>query len=767
MAPEDNTSQTTQIAIDEAMAALTPEDLEFLAEQQKRMELEAKNRRDKILSDVASQIEAKFRKRVGTRAVKERQWLFSMRLYLGSNANKMETYSPDKPFQYQTSTRAPEFNIVRTKCDIAIAQSISMQFAGGEKNWDIVGSPDPRGPDGQPVDPAMVDGAAERMERAIDDALINCDYGFHSRAAIRDRIILGVGILKGPMNTLNLHKKYRNLQSSSGRAVPQAVLETVNRPSVIRVNPWFFFPDDSVVDIKDAEDSIEAHPMGKNKLASLLNSQGTGFSDFADEIKELLEAGPSEFNSETFTQFTALTDTSNAYRNKYCVLEYHGPVEKTLLDELNIEPSFESPNEVYYGEIWVCQGKVINVKLSIIDGCYEVPYAMCTWEADPSSVFGIGVPMLVADQQLVINETYRMLLDNASRSSGPQVIIDKEKITPAGNTGSPSDWELRPDKVWYKNEYGEGKSSAFEFFEVPNISPQLAEIINIARGFAEEESGVPLLQAGLNSPGVVQNATGAQLMNQAATVVLDYKNEAWDDCVTEKVIRWVHDWMWEYNPDESIKADYEIDVKSSSEFRNKQIHVGNLEKLSVAAAQNPALGEMLNMQNVAKAQLSLMQLPNTEIVKSDEQIKQEQEARAQQPDPEMIKLQLEQRKLELEAQKMELEMQKLQFELQQQQQRELWEHEEKMGANYARIQEAQAQVISTEQQRELELIKLAASSEEHRQQILADLAKEGIKDKRDKFLAGLDFSLQLRDRMLQKEELQLAKKNGGGALSTV
>lgn len=761
---ENNTELVSNLDPEAAEQAL-----KLVAEELARVEEIKKAELSRVLDPVAEEIEKKFTTRSARRGTKESQWLLGMRLYLGSLANNPFSLNPDKPFNREQTGHKPEYNIVRTKCNIAIAQSVSMQFGGGDKNFDLTASPDPKDPMGNPVDPALAEMAARAMENVVQDQLLNCEYGHQSRMAIQDRIILGTGIMKGPINALNHKKKYRKLMTSQGKMVTQAQLEKVKEPSVVRVNPWFFFPDDSVTCIEDAEDAIEAHPMSQSKLYSLAISEESGFYEFKDTILELCKTPPKEYApSQTFTQFTNLTDPTNTYRGKYLVLEYHGPVSLEVLNQLSITPTYESPTGVYYGEIWACQGKVIRVELSYIDGCYKVPYATCPWEADPASVFGIGLPILVADQQLVINETYTMMLDNASASSGPQVIIDRLKVEPSAPMGGPSDYEIRPNKVWLYQDYGDKDArSAFEFFIVPNVTESLMNIINLARQLAEEESEVPLLQGGMQSPQVMNSATGAEIVRQTATVVLDYKNELWDDNITYNVINWMIDWNWENNDRPDILGDFEVDVKSSSDLRSKQIHIGNLEKLSVEASQNPALGQMVKMQNLTKARLSLMQLPTADIIKSDEQIQQEQQEAAKKPDPEMIKLEIEMKEAETKAKMAELKAMELEQNLTLQQQREAWEHEEKMSANYARVQESYAQVMAEETRRQTELIKLAQTEKTEAAWVYADLKKADMQDKREKFFKGLDHVATMREQMLQEEEIKLAKKNGGGALSTV
>lgn len=744
---------------------LSAEDLALLEEIAKRKAKEDANKLQQELDEIAAEIQGDFLGRVQRRATKDSQMLRAAKLYYGNAACNYGVETQDRPFRSTNQQNPPQFNIVKTKTTIALAQAISAQFSGGEKNWDILASKDPKGPDGQPADLHAVMLAADKMENVIEDQLADCDYGINIRKAMKDRIILGTGVLKGPINALNHVKRYRSLKGSDGKTVNKAVLEALNRPSIVHVSPWFWYPDDSVLDVRDCEDSIEVHLMSKSKLAALANSPDSGFSDFSSTIFEVLKTSAPEHQvTQNYIQFTSLSQHGVAYKDKYVVLERHGPISRSLLDKLSITPTYESPEDIYFGEIWCVNDRVIRVQLSAVDGCFEIPYAVAVWEPDPGHLFGIGLPIFLGDQQNVINKTYEMTLDNASNSSGPQMILNKELIEPA----TPEDWEFRPGKVWFYTDFADGDvRKAVEFFETPNATAELINLINLARGFAEEESEIPLMAAGLAPAQVVDSATGAQIQQQSSTIASDLKNEQWDDCITKRTIRWMHDWNWEYNPDESIKGDFDIDVRTSSEYKNKLLQIKDMEKLSVEASQNPDLATILNMPEVQRARISMMTLPSGNLVRTDEEIAKIQEEKANQPNPEMMKMQVDMAKIEVEKDKLALEQEKLRQEMTIRYEEAKMVHKAQMAAVYARTQESQAQVMAEELKRQTAMYQLAQKDEVDRAKIFADLKKADIQDQREKFLAGVDHANQLREYLLQEEEIKLAKKNGGGALSTV
>jgi hypothetical protein len=496
-------------------------------------------------------------------------------------------------------------------------------------------------------------------------------------------------------------------------------------------------------------DTIEVHPKTALELKKLIEHEGFD----SDALVKVLEKAPNEHRDNTWPEFAKVTNNNpDLYKNKYLVLEYHGPITRTQLDKLEIECTYDSLNDEYYGEVWVCEGEVIRIELESIEASFRVPYYISVWEKDPTSVFGFGVPLMMEDAQRVVNETWHMILDNSSMSSGAQVAMHKHLIEPANGK-----WELGPNQIWYLTDTGVNVQDAIQFFNVPNVTSSLVPILQMAQAFSEEESQIPLITAGLNSPEPADTATGGMMMRQASTTLLDFMSEEWDTCVTEPIITAWYAWNMQFNDDAEIKGQFRVDVRTSSQYKNKQLHIRDLEKLSVESAQNPAMAKWIKQDNLSRMRLSLMTLPSLEVIKTEEEVRAEEEAAKAnaQPDPEILKLQLEARKVALEEAR-------LQFEMQQQQQREAWEHEEKMSAVQARFIESQARVAVSQNEKDIAVLELMQKSEA----TAADLmTKEKIARENNQtsaFLAAMQETRKTQENELYATELELKRETGSG-----
>lgn len=712
--------------------------------EMERLAKEEDEKRKEILNGLAMDIERMFQQRANQRLNKDGEWDSCYRLYHAPLVDGDNFYS-DRPFEAKPGRKRPTPNVVRVKCDTAIANSYSMQFAADEKNWDIFPPPNNTDPD--------IPDRCRAMDKEIQTQLISCNYPLQARMAMEDRVILGTGVLKGPVNTGKMAVKY---VKQGDTWVPQVVKDY--SPTVERVPPWRFFPDMDVPVFDPCSEVIQYHPTTKQQLARYIKHPGFD----GEAIKEILQSqelgDPAYYNNSFLTTIDSKA-WSNAYMHKerFAVLEYHGTVAYDDVDKLGLCPTYESPTDEYYAEVWVCAGKVIRMQLENIEAQYRVPFYVSTWKDDPRSPFGFGHPLLLADSQRVVTESYHMILDNASLTSGPQVSMFQQYVQPVDN-----DYTIRPNKIWLLNDPTVSIKDAINFFTPTNVIPNIMPVLQLAKSFGDEESATTAMAAGLASPDNVDSATGQMIMKHSSTTILDFLAEEWDDQVTEPLINAYYAWNMQYNPKDEIKGDFVVDVKSSSEYKNKQMHIRDLERLSVEASQNKALAMWVNMGELQKARLALMHLPSNKIVRSQEEYDQAVQQDQQNPDPQMIELQIKMADAQRADRELQLKEAELKLRAHQEMQAAQWEHEQKQGSNFARVQEAQAQVIKARAEVEAEIIKLSAKDRQLAMQLQTQqLSQQNATDAKV-FMHSMTESRKAVEAQLTANELAYAKEHGKG-----
>lgn len=704
------------------------------------------------MESLSQSIMSKLKTRVSNRSAKQEEWLECSHLYYGSMYSNHEY--KETPFSNSAARRKrPDFNIVRTKCDTAIAQHIDMQFSIGEKNWDIW-------PAADNLEPSAATKCG-RMSDTIESQLESCRYAFNSREAIKDRIILGTGIMKGPTNLGKVKTTYYQ-DPMTGKWLTRT--SVVYNPVVERVDPWFFFPDDTVTDSSKLEDAIQVHPMSKYELMELRNLDGYD----KEAIEEVLKGNRTDYYTEQFTEYKKLVDANpSLFKDKYCVVEYHGPISRKYLTAAGIEPAIDSPLEDFYGEVWLVDGQIFRIELENIEGSFETPYSMVSWKTDPASVFGFGHPLTMKDQQRVVTQTWHMILDNASISSGPQAAIQQRYIIPADGK-----WELAPRKMWFLTDPMTKVQDAIQFFDVPNVLQYLTPVLGLAREFSDEESGTSALAGGLESSQMGASATGDVIAMKNSTVLLDAASEEWDDQVTNKIIRRMYAWNMQYNPDDSIKGNYSIDVRTSNEFKNKQMHVRDIEKISVEMAQNPHLAKWIKPDELTTLRLSLMTLPMRDLLRTPDEAaawEKQQQEQAAQSDPNAMKAQVEMAKLEVSKQQLALDekvammdLQIDQMRLEMEKQTLLMKEQVALANNQAMAMAAQASTLKAQ----LEYQASMAATQAKLAETGADRQIDAAKFDTDKQIEVASLKQQAiidnREQDLYEQEMQLKREKGEG-----
>jgi hypothetical protein len=215
-------------------------------------------------------------------------------------------------------------------------------------------------------------------------------------------------------------------------------------------------------------------------------------------------------------------------------------------------------------------------------------------------------------------------------------------------------------------------------------------------------------------------------------------------------------WNMQNNPKPEIKGAYVVDVRTSTEYKNKQLHVRDLEKLSVESAQNQELAKWINQPALQRSRLEMMNLPSKAIIKTSEEVQKDDEARANQgPPPEIMELQLKAREIAVKEGE-------LAHKVKSEQQQQLWDHEEKMTANQARLIESQARVAVSQNEKEIEILKLMQKDRAEAAKITANQQIQRENNLTSTFNKALEETRKSQENELYARELDIKEKTGSG-----
>lgn len=625
---------------------------------------EEKRRLQDRLNTLGASLQRKADEQVKLKNVIEQRWLDDLRQYHGQyDSETMKAIKSRKGSEVFV-------NITRHKANAAEARLADMLFPTDDKNWGIQPTPVPQlaklknegqvrqdPATGQQVDVAaeaariekQSEDAAKLMTKEIEDQLQECGYNAEARDTIHDAVVLGSGILKGPVVEGRTLKKWA--KTPEGR---QLTVEQEITPCARRVSAWDFFPDMSATRIEECEFFFERHYYTRAELADL--AQVPGFME--DPIREIITNEEGKRRA-TANSYLSQVREINGYTgdvgndNRYEVWEYYGSISEEDLDAAGIEYDTESLHELR-GTIWFVENRVIKVSLNPMDTA-EAPYSVFCFDEDDTNIFGQGVPYLMRNAQAVINSSWRMIMDNAGLSSGPQIVVNKQLVEPADG-----DWTMTPRKIWNLKEKMRSVHEVFGSYEISSHQQELANIFQVAKQLADEETSVPLIAQG-EQGNTTQTASGMSMLMNNANIVLRRSVKVWDDNVTRPMLQRFYDWNMQFNNKEEVKGDFKIDARGSSALMAREMQMQNMANL-MQMSQMPAFAPMTKFADLYRMALRQMQIPVNDVVMSDEEIQKLQQQQAQQPpqpeDP------LGEARLQLDSQKQQQDAQFKQQELQ-------------------------------------------------------------------------------------------------------
>lgn len=479
-------------------------------------------------------------------------------------------------------TRSVVFlNITRPYVDAASARISDMLLPTDDRAWLLKPTPIPRltvadvallgGPEKarETVEATMAEAkeAAEHMQRQIDDHLVESSFHGELRRLIEDSARIGSGVIKGPFP---VRRTFKVAQRDEMGMVSRISIDEI-RPGSKRVDPWNFFPDPACGDsIHNGSYTWEREYLSTRQLKEMILMPGYDRQELIAAIKE----GPSLTSARDATE-----STGKKPEDQFEMWIFHGNCDAEQLRELGVE--FDSEEDKLPAMAVLVNDRLVKVTLSAIDSG-EFPYDVLAWQYRPGMPWGMGIARQMRTVQRILNGSTRAMMDNAGLSAAPQIILG-DGLTPVDGK-----YTLYGGKMWRPepdSPSGDARS-AFQAFVVPSVQAEMMNIINFALKMAEDVTGMPSMLQGIR--GDAPNTLGGmQMQNNNATSVLRRLAKRFDDYITRPHIKRYFDWMMQYADDDSIKGDFEIEVRASSALVERDAQQQFLMQM-LAASKDPA-----------------------------------------------------------------------------------------------------------------------------------------------------------------------------------
>ena len=453
------------------------------------------------------------------------------------------------------------------------------------------------------------------MQDEIDRQLIACQYNGEGRKVLHDAAVMGTGIIKGPIVVNRVRKSWSPMKDSTDASV--FVLEMVKErdPASECVSPWNVFPDPSCGDdVHNGRGIYEYRTVTSKQLRDLSKQPGY----LPEQIGKVLEEGPADTpyvseNNQRERDDNAVKPHDSEH---FQLWEYWGEFSPEDLRTAGVDMPDSSTDSI--------SGCIIIVNKTVIKGFLnpietgDLPYDFMPWEMVDGSPWGYGVPFLMRPAQRVLNAAWRQLMDNSGLSVGPQVFIKARGVDPADGRR-----ELTGRKIWMCDDTVNPRD-AMAMVDIPNHGQEIQQIIDLAMKFADEESAVPALAQGekANAPDTVGGMT---ILMNSSNVVLGRMVKQFDDCITRPHISRYYDWNMAYSDKAEIKGDFQVDARGSSVLLLRDMHAQALLQLGQYQGSG-IISPFVNWEAWFKAVLKLQQIDPTDIMKTEAEIAQIQDA---------------------------------------------------------------------------------------------------------------------------------------------
>lgn len=659
----------------EPWAAEAPDDREMARREQERLQ--------GALRAIADAREAEADRRVGIRQPIERRWLTDLQQYHG-------IYDPETQTKLKKGKKSRQFiNATAPKTDTMSARLMDLLFPTDDKNWGIGPTPVPEmaanakkaararalaeqqvdemeaeqpEQEDQPPNPELdrarrlaleairidteIRGTmaearrrADAMAEEIDDQLKECGYQAAMRDLIEDACKLGTGIAKGPVKG-DARQSWSKIDDptaatdAAGQPVEIYELQMADDPAPAfhRVDPWHCFPDPDARTPGESESWYERHLLKRKGLQRLAKQPGFD----PDAIRRVLKGASRSALPQFIADLRSITGESQAdtARDYYTVWEFHGPLEAseietlaTMFDQPDMLPPEESdPLDEVNVCLWFCQGEVLKFGIYPLDS-NEPIYSVFNLKKDEAGIFGYGIPFIMRQPQSALNAGWRMMLDNAGLSTGPQIVVDTRYVEPADNS-----WELTPRKVWKVRADAPQGVEPFRTYTITSNQQELAGIIELASKFIDEVTGMPMIAQGEQGQQTTQTMGGMSILMNSANVVFRRIVKNFDDDMTTPNIRRLYHWNMQHSPKDYIKGDMKVDARGSSVLLVREMQAQNLMAIALNIGGHPVYGPMLKHRELLVEIFKAHLLAADKLVLSEQEIAQLQQG--QQADPE-------------------------------------------------------------------------------------------------------------------------------------
>lgn len=437
---------------------------------------------------------------------------------------------------------------------------------------------------------------AERMEKKIADQLAEGGFAQAFSDFITYLTTFPGAIFKGPIFRNRERIVWDSVEGTHIPRIERKIVMEFEAPNPLNCYPApgattpqeGYFIEHITLTSKDLYDLIGLEGYSEAAIRTVLDrANATGGLRWIDSAR-----GAGIGGDEKNSSYTRTHDETASYID---VLEFHGPVRGADLIEWGLDDVDLDPQGFYEATVWLIDDQVIKAILND-DPMGRRPYYKACYEEIPGQFWGYSLYDVLADVQGVANAAIRSLVNNMAIASGPQVVVNIDRLPPDTDITN-----LYPWKIWQvvDSQFSNKADPAINFYQ-PNTNVQdLVMVLERFYTLADDFSMIPRYMSGSDKiSGPARTASGLSMLLDAANKGLKGIVQDIDQNVMTPLLNQIFDHNMIYDDDDSIKGDAQVTARGvASLMQLETLRLRRNEFLQITA--NPIDSQIVGIEGRA------------------------------------------------------------------------------------------------------------------------------------------------------------------------